>query len=124
MAAGWDRRTPLLTLDDATLARLLAPRWPNARIQSAERMSGGLANTNYRVTLVGREEPLVLRVYTREPESCAREAALLRLVAGAVPVPEVLHVEPEVGRFEHPYIALSWMDGIPFEDALATLPAD
>ena len=124
MAAGWDRRTPLLSLDDATLARLLAPRWADARIQSAERISGGLANTNYRVLMEGREESLVVRVYTREPEACAREAALLRLVAESVPVPEVLYAEPEVGRFEHPYIVLSWMDGVPFEDALATLPAE
>jgi Ser/Thr protein kinase RdoA (MazF antagonist) len=73
------------------------------------------------VTLAQHPDPIVLRFYTREPEACAREAALLRLVAGVVPTPETLYVEPEVGRFTHPYIILSWMDGIPLIDALPTL---
>ncbi|MFI5277687.1 MAG: phosphotransferase family protein, partial [Ktedonobacterales bacterium] len=124
MAGGWNRRTPLLTVDAATLERLLAPRWPGARVTSAEHVSGGLANTNYRVSLAGSEAPIVVRFYTREPEACAREAALLRLVAGAVPVPQALYVEPTTAIFDHPYIALSWMDGVPLLDALPTLPAD
>ncbi len=125
MAGGWDRRSALLTLDVDTLERLLAPRWPGARITSAEHVSGGLANTNYRVTLAGRDDPVVVRFYTREPQACAREAALLRLVAGVVPVPEALYVAPEAERFDYPYIVLSWMDGTPLIDALATLePAE
>jgi Ser/Thr protein kinase RdoA (MazF antagonist) len=124
MAGGWNRRTPLQTVDAATLERLLAPRWPSARVTSAEHVSGGLANTNYRVSLAGREAPIVVRFYTREPEACAREAALLRLVADAVPVPQALYVEPTTAHFDHPYIALSWMDGVPLLDALPTLPAE
>lgn len=124
MAGGWDRRSALLSVDTATLERLLAPRWPGARIRSAEHVSGGLANTNYKVTLEGRAEPIVVRFYTRDPEACAREAALLRLVAERVPVPKALYVEPEAGRFTHPYIALSWMEGTPLIDALEDLSPD
>ena len=125
MAGGWDRRSALLMVDSETLERLLAPRWPGARITSAAHLSGGLANTNYRVTLANHAEPIVVRFYTRDPEACAREAALLRLVAGAVPVPEPLLVEPETTRFPYPYIALTWMAGVPLIDALATLtPAE
>ena len=39
-------------------------------------LSGGLANTNYKVTLSGANEPVVLRVYTRDPDACERERAL------------------------------------------------
>ncbi|HZC06206.1 MAG TPA: aminoglycoside phosphotransferase family protein [Ktedonobacterales bacterium] len=122
MAGGWDRRSALVRVDTATLERLLAPRWLGARVTSAEHVSGGLANTNYRVTLADRADPVVVRFYTREPQACAREAALLRLVAGRVPVPEALYVEPEAGRFTWPYIVLSWMDGTPLIDALPDLP--
>jgi Ser/Thr protein kinase RdoA (MazF antagonist) len=122
MAGGWDRRSALLVVDSATLEQLLASRWPGARITSATHLSGGLANTNYRVTLANHTEPIVVRFYTREPEACAREAALLRLVAGAVPVPEPLLVQSETTRFPYPYIALTWMAGVPLIDALATLP--
>ena len=127
MAGGWNRRTPLLTVDATTLERLLAPHWPDAHVTGAEHVSGGLANTNYRVSLAGRDapsEPIVVRFYTREPEACAREAALLRLVANRVPVPQALYVEPTTASFDYPYIALSWMDGVPLLDALPTLPAE
>ncbi len=121
MAGGWDRRSALLQVDSATLERLLAPQWPGARVTRASPVSGGLANTNYRVTVSGLERPLVVRFYTRDPSACAREAALLRLVAPTVPVPEALYVEPEAVHFTHPYIVLSWMDGVPLIDALANL---
>lgn len=124
MAGGWSRRTELVTVDNDTLQRLLAPRWPNARITSAAHVSGGLANTNYRVTLADHPDPIVVRFYTREPEACAREAALLRLVAGSVPVPQALYVEPEAGHFTYPYIVLSWIEGIPLIDALPDLPPE
>ena len=127
MAGGWNRRTPLLTVDATTLERLLAPHWPDAHVTGAEHVSGGLANTNYRVSLAGRDapsEPIVVRFYTREPEACAREAALLRLVANRVPVPQALYVEPTTASFDYPYIALSWMDGVPLLDALPMLPAE
>lgn len=122
MAGGWDRRSALLTVDIATLERLLAPCWPDAHVTSATHVSGGLANTNYRVSLANREEPVVVRFYTRDPGACAREAALLRLVAGAVPVPEPLLIEPVAERFTYPYSVLSWMDGVPLIDTLADLP--
>ena len=124
MAGGWDRRSALLTVDTATLEPLLAPRWPGARVTSAAPVAGGLANTNYRVTLADHERPLLVRFYTRDPNACALEAALLRLVTPTIPVPEPLYVEPDAGRFSHPYIVLSWMDGEPLIDALAHLPAD
>lgn len=124
MAGGWDRRSPLLAVDTETLARLLAPRWPNARITSAELVSGGLANTNYRVTLAGQPDPVVMRFYTRDPQACAREAALLRHVAGTVPVPEALFVAPTAEHFTYPYSVLSWVDGTPLIDALADLAPD
>ncbi|HET9109435.1 MAG TPA: phosphotransferase [Ktedonobacterales bacterium] len=124
MAGGWDRRSALLTVDTATLERLLAHRWPGAHIRSAEHVSGGLANTNYKVTLEDRAEPIVVRFYTREPEACAREAALLRLVTERVPVPETLYVEPDATHFTHPYIVLSWMEGTPLIVALEDLSPD
>lgn len=124
MAGGWSRRTELVTIGTDTLRRLLEPRWPGVRITSAEHVSGGLANTNYRVIMAHQPDPVIVRFYTREPEACAREAALLRLVAGTIPAPEALYVAPEAGPFTYPYIVLSWMEGVPLIDALADLLPD
>ena len=125
MAGGWDRREPLLVVEPATIARLLAPHWPSAIVTSAAPVAGGLVNSNYRVTLAGRADPILVRFYARDPQACARETALLRLVAGVVPVPETLYVEPEAVRFSHPFAVLSWMEGEPLLDVLPTLaPAE
>lgn len=124
MAGGWDRRSALVHVDTTTMERLLAPRWPDVHVVRAQPLAGGLANTNYHVTFAGVSHPIVVRFYTRDPQACAREAALLRLVAGVVPVPEVLYVESASRVFDYPYIALSWMEGTPLLDVVDGLPAD
>lgn len=125
MTGGWERRTPHVTLDTPTLARLLAPAFPGAALVEVERLPGGLANTNYRVRLADGGPPVVVRLYTRDPDACAREVALLRLVAGAVPAPRVLCADPDASRYRYPSVVLSWVEGTPLLDALPTLaPAE
>src|SRR5579871_2049986 len=116
MQEGWERRSPHLELDAETLESLIHTALPGAEIAHAEPLSGGLANTNYKVTLVGREEPVVLRLYTRDPAACARETAIARLVSEQVPVPTVLYAE-ETG--DAPFAVTSWIEGVKL-DALLT----
>jgi aminoglycoside phosphotransferase (APT) family kinase protein len=122
---GWERREPALMLDQAAIIELLRPAFPHTDVETAELLGGGLVNTNYRVTLAGRAEPVVLRVYTRDHDACAKEANILNLVRTSVPVPEVLHVESESIRGGNPYLVLSWIDGVkPHQVLRAAAPAD
>jgi aminoglycoside phosphotransferase (APT) family kinase protein len=86
----WQRGFAFLALDAEQIGALLGER-----VLEVASLSGGLRNTNYRLRLAGQAEPVVLRLYTAEAEACRREAALLRLVDGRVPVPHVLRSDPD-----------------------------
>ncbi|MGH2486782.1 MAG: phosphotransferase family protein, partial [Ktedonobacterales bacterium] len=119
MQEGWERLHAHLMLDDATLAALLAPTLPGHTLLHAQPLTGGLANTNYKATLAGFDAPVVVRVYTREPEACARERALYALVRERVLVPDCLYTgtTPD-GR---PYMVSRWIEGAKLDALLPTL---
>ncbi len=87
----WERRTPTPELPESLLREMLERAIGPASGATFTRLSGGLVNDNHRVD--GRD--LVLRVYARGAAVCEKEAALLRRVAGAVPVPEIVFVQTD-----------------------------
>jgi aminoglycoside phosphotransferase (APT) family kinase protein len=111
----------LRALDPPAVARMLEPIFGACSIASLEPLTGGLVNTNYRVRLAGRAEPVVLRVYA-DPEACPRDAALLRLVRDRVPVPEILLADSSGERCDRPYAVMSWIEGVPLEEAMRSDP--
>lgn len=79
-----------------------------ARLQ---RLSGGFSSHNF---LVRGDPPRVLRI-GRDAHTLAVEVAVLRHVAGRVPVPEVL----DTGRHEeHGWALLAWVEGEPLDRRL------
>lgn len=111
----WQRRHPHLQLDCDAIQSLLG-----TGVLNAEVLSGGLRNTNYRLRLVGEQRPMVLRLYVAEPAACAREIALMRLVAERVPVPRVLRAEPIA---DPPWALFEWIDGVRFDRMLVQASA-
>lgn len=108
-----ERRHALVPLRADEIEAMLRPLFPAGRLLSATVLVGGLINTNYRLTVRGFERPLVLRVYVGDAAACAREEAILRLVRGAVPVPEVLYAEPDAAPFGWPFAVMTWIEGTP-----------
>jgi aminoglycoside phosphotransferase (APT) family kinase protein len=98
------------------LARTVSPR----RVTRAERLSGGLSNSGFKIQLEGSDEPIVLRIYDRDRAACRKELDVLRLVRATVPVPDVIHAEPtglEAGR---PFAFLKYVHGMTFRELKAT----
>lgn len=125
MQSEWERRHALLALDEATLAYLVQPAFSGRRIVAAEPLSGGLINSNYRVTLDGLEDPIVLRVYMRDDaDACRKECDVYRLVAGDVPVPELLYADPDAARWERPYVIQRYVAGLSLPAFLANAGGD
>jgi aminoglycoside phosphotransferase (APT) family kinase protein len=124
MQSAWERRHPLLALDDATLAHLLQPAFAGRRIVAAQPLPGGLVNTNYRVTLDGLDDPVVLRIYAREAAACRTELDIYHLVSATVPVPELLYADPDATRWERPYLVQRFVAGLSFPAFLATQTGD
>jgi aminoglycoside phosphotransferase (APT) family kinase protein len=113
-----ERRHPLISVDAATLATMLAPVAPDARIITAEPLAGGYSNTNYRVQLAGWDAPVVLRLYAGGPTVAHIEAAIMARLHGSVPMPELLFTDPDGQRVGQPYAILSWVAGTPLDVVL------
>jgi aminoglycoside phosphotransferase (APT) family kinase protein len=104
---GWRRGFPILELDPAALAALL-----DQPVLGVELLAGGLRNTNYRVQLTGG--PAVVRLYAAEAAACQREAALLHVLHGEVPVPLLLDARPDA---DPPWALFEFVDGVRFDRA-------
>lgn len=118
MQDNWQRRHAHLTLDHATLHAMLAPILPGHTILAAEPLSGGLANTNYRITFSGLDESLVARVFTRDEGACAKEVAIWRLAHERVPMPEILYADSAGVVLGRPYLIARWVEGVKLDDLL------
>ena len=84
-----DRPEPSIDLSSEAVARMVATAFPSHRVVDARILTGGLCNTNVRILLDPETDPIVLRIYDRDPDACWKEVDILRLVSAAVPVPEV-----------------------------------
>ena len=104
----------------ARLRKRIARAFPGKTVEAAHRLAGGFANANFKVLLSGMKDPIVVRVYARDPDAARREAVVLRLVHDEVPVPEALHVE--AGDDDLPAFAvLSWVEGVTLDQLLREL---
>ncbi len=120
MQEGWGRRFALLTLDADTLEALLEPVSAGHSIVSAEPLGGGLVNTNYKVTLAGWADSLVVRLYTRDPSACRIEFDIFQLAHERIPMPEVLYADPAGERSGRPYMVTRWVQGTKLDRLIAS----
>jgi aminoglycoside phosphotransferase (APT) family kinase protein len=112
----WQRGFAFARLSNTELGALLGDD-----VVEAVALDGGLRNTNYCVHFAHSKPPVVLRLYTNDdPLSCARERALLDLVAGHVPAPRVLRSDPSA---DPPWSLLTWLDGTRYDHASDQAPA-
>jgi aminoglycoside phosphotransferase (APT) family kinase protein len=119
MERGWDRTHTFRRLDAERIEALTRSALPGRRVREAVPLTSGLRNTNYRLSF-DDGSAAVLRLYEADPSACARETAILRSLAGRIPVPAVLYGEPEA---EVPFALLEWLDGEPLDRVLARVDA-
>jgi Ser/Thr protein kinase RdoA (MazF antagonist) len=124
MQEGWERIREAVDLSLETLAEMVAPVFAPRTVVKAELLSGGLANTNYKVNVSGLREPFVVRVYTRDPSACAREVDIYLRVRGVVPTPALLFVDTTGERVGYPYTLASYVEGAPMTQVLASGDAE
>jgi aminoglycoside phosphotransferase (APT) family kinase protein len=109
---GWERHGAAVALDRPAIAKLLAPVFPDASIAGFERVSGGLVNTNVKIVLRDRPDPLLLRIYQRDAGHGLKEAALMRTLATRVAVPQLFYAAETNPVSGHAYSILGWIEGI------------
>ena len=94
--------------------------FPNPRIAHAQVLSGGLINTNIKIEFSPPQPPVVLRLYQGDTGVCLKETAVLRLVHSTVPVPEVIHVEPNGINGSRPFCILEFVNGMTLQQLKRT----
>jgi aminoglycoside phosphotransferase (APT) family kinase protein len=82
-------------------------------------LAGGLSNFNF-LLHHGATEPVVLRIYDRNPDACGKEADLHRLIGRTVPVPEILHAEPRGIEGWGPFVLMRFVEGVSFRELRAS----
>jgi aminoglycoside phosphotransferase (APT) family kinase protein len=118
--ANWVRSKAQIGLPLDTVRRLARAALPSRPVISAEPLSGGLANSTYKVHLDHPANPVVLRVYDRDPAACQKEVDIYRLVGKTVPVPEILHAEPAGLDGVGPFLFMEYVQGITFRELKAS----
>jgi len=116
----WERRMPTVALDLDAVSRMIAPVFAPRNAVSAQLLSGGLANTNYKVRVAGMRESFVLRLYTRDPHACRKEVDLYALVQDHVPMPAIFYADVEGELMGTPYMLRAWAEGTPLAELLST----
>jgi len=76
-------------------------------------LSGGLINTNLKVSFEANYDPVVLRVYRDGAEPCRKEVALHSLLRAHVRVPEILHSKTDDSGVS--FSVLQYINGITFQ---------
>ena len=108
--ARWVRSEPRRVIPAEEAERMVRLAFPRGRIVHVQPLAGGLRNANFKLTLDSTPGPIVLRVYEHDASLCRKEADLMRLVGGSVPVPEVIHAEP-AGEGLRPFMLQCYVEG-------------
>jgi aminoglycoside phosphotransferase (APT) family kinase protein len=113
-----------MTPSSAEAAREIVWTFARRDAEALLPLPGGFANALFRAQLTDGSS-VVVRLHTRDPERAAIEDAVLRRVAGIVPVPEVLWTDPTGAVAGVPASIHSWVDGILLDRVLEDgAPAD
>lgn len=114
--ARWLRAEPRRTLPADLVDRIVHTAFPRSHVSSVRPLTEGWRNANFKLSLDGGPESLVLRIYEHDASLCQKEADLIRLVGDSVPVPEVIHVESKGWEDIPPFALVSCVEGITFRD--------
>ncbi len=114
--ARWVRAEARSAPSAAALERLVRTAFPRSHVTAIEPLASGFRNANFKVQLDSNDEWIVLRVYEHDPSLCQKEVDLIRLVAGSVPVADVIHAEPAGLDESPPFALIRHVEGITFHE--------
>src|SRR5271155_1247885 len=85
-------------------------------LASCELLTGGASNLNYLLRFDGSKDSMVLRIFTHDPQACAKELAILRSAHGILPVPDVVHASPKGEEGAAPFMVYRFVEGVTFQE--------
>jgi aminoglycoside phosphotransferase (APT) family kinase protein len=120
MSQHWERRYDFVHLEQPTLHDLLQPAFLGKQVASAQLLTAGYCNTNYKINIEGLNESFVLRLYVRDRNACQKDLDVFQLVHKNVPIPEIVYADPDGTHYPLPYSIMRWVDGVLLSEILAS----
>jgi len=114
--ADWFRSEPRRIMPANVLETVIRTALPGRRVVDIKHFSDGLRNANFRLELDSTREPVVLRLYEHDASLCRKEADIIDLIRHRVPIPEVIHAEPNGMNDIPPFVLLRYVEGITFRE--------
>jgi aminoglycoside phosphotransferase (APT) family kinase protein len=111
MKAGWERSNELIMPNMKTVRKILKPFLNEKRINHIQPLSGGLNNSNIKIT-TNNDENYVLRIYSKNNKRMVIEREIVNLLKKRFPVPQVLYFDFTCALFNYPFLILNWVQGV------------
>lgn len=124
MEKDWGRRHDFVAVEEDILTSLLQPVFPGRKVLTAELLTEGHCNTNYKIRVSDLNDAFVLRIYARNREALQKDWDIFNLVQEDVPIAELLFADLHGTHYDTPYAIMKWVDGILLSDVMATGNAD
>ena len=122
MRSRW-QASETVVLEPSALTELIQPLFPGEHVIACELASGGLSNTNIKLQIEHKQQPYLLRLYTRDGQTSGKEFAINKLTRAKVPSPEFLWHATTNGITGHPYVIMNWVEGQRLELVVNSLSA-
>jgi aminoglycoside phosphotransferase (APT) family kinase protein len=114
----WGRISALVQLEPGQINEMLRPVLAGRKVVTAEVLTSGHANTNYRLHLSDSAEALVLRLFTRDPTACRKEYSIFAALHSTIPMAEILYIEPDPAVFGFAYSLNKFVEGTLLENLM------
>ncbi|MHA6532046.1 phosphotransferase family protein [Paenibacillus sp. BAC0078] len=115
---GWERTEQQVSLDLRQINDIVRSAFQGTRVIGAERLGVGLHNSNYKLHLDGKSDPLVLRLYSDTEGIAEKELAIAERIRDTVPVADFLYLNTSCSSFNQPWAVTEWKPGIHLRDVL------
>ncbi len=110
----WMKNEPRASLPEHEVKQILARVFPQRILLSMGPLHG-LRNANFKLELDSAPHHVVLRIYEHDPSICRKEIDLLQRIGNTLPVPEILHAEPDGLSEIPPFVVTRYIEGITFQ---------
>lgn len=115
----WMRAEPRRDVASPVLERIVRTAFPGVKIVGMQPLEG-MRNANFKTLLDARPEPVVVRIYEHDRSLCQKELDLFQLIGKSVPIPQIIHAEPEGMDDVPPFAILEFVEGVTFRDLKCT----
>lgn len=113
--SNWEKTDELHQIAPALIKAMTRLAFPDTTLSDFLIISGGCANLNIKISLADRADPLILRVYIRDPAAAEREQQISTLVHAEIPVPEFYYLGDHAG---YKFAFMGFIQGITLRDLL------